>query len=130
MKTIANMRLCLRAPYRALLAVLFALMAVLGATGTAFAAPVPIYQTVDELEGATIAYLNGSVFGLAVAERIDGTKEVYYPSLPDCVAAVKAGKADAVCALTVGCELAINRSGGGVALLPERIKDADEAFFF
>ncbi|MBQ9058928.1 MAG: transporter substrate-binding domain-containing protein [Atopobiaceae bacterium] len=89
-----------------------------------------IYQSVSELEGKTIAYINGSVYGLAVAQRVDGTKEVYYPSLTDCVEAVRSGKADAACGISYCCELAQNRSGGDVVLVPERVSDVEEGFFF
>ena len=107
-------------------ALVAALLALLPARVTA----APVYQTLDELEGSTIAYINGSVYGLAVAEKIDGTTEVYYPSLPDCVAAVESGKAEAACGISYCCELAAARSNGAVELLPERVKDIDEAFFF
>lgn len=109
---------------------IIALLTLLLGAAPVLAESAPAYSSVEDLEGATIAYINGSVYGLAVAERIDGTTEVYYPSLPDCVEAVRSGKADAACGITYCCELAVNRSNGEVALLPERVKDVEEGFFF
>lgn len=112
-----------------------ALAALLSAVALALALPVPalanpVYQSVEELEGATIAYVNGSVYGLEVAKRVDGTEETYYASLADCVTAVETGKADAACGISYCCELAVNRSGGAVEMVPERVRDIEEAFFF
>ena len=92
--------------------------------------PVPSYQTLDELAGKHFAYVNGSVYNQRVQEKIDGTSEDFYASLPDCVAAVEAGKADAAVQLSYCCQLVVNRKGGTVALLPEGVADVEEAFFF
>ena len=99
----------------------------------AFAAgsdPTPIYQTLDELSGKRFAYVNGSVYNQNVEAKIDGTTEDFYPSLADCVTAVEAGKDDAAVQLSYCCQLAVNRRGGTVALLPEAIDEVSEGFFF
>ena len=94
------------------------------------AGPVPVYQTLDELKGKTIAYVNGSVYNQMVQAKVPDTDEDFYPSLADCVAAVQAGKADAAVQLSYCCQLVVNRKGGSVALVPEGISDVEEAFFF
>ena len=63
-------------------------------------APVPSYQTLEELSGKRFAYVNGSVYNQRVQEKIEGTTEDFYPSLAECVAAVEAGKADAAVQLS------------------------------
>ena len=92
--------------------------------------PTPIYQSLDELAGKRFAYVNGSVYDQRVEEQIEGTSADYYASLPDCVAAVEAGKADAAVQLSYCCELVVNRKGGTIALLPEHVAAVEEAFFF
>ena len=92
--------------------------------------PTPIYQTLDELEGKTFAYVNGSVYNLRVQEKLENTTEAFYPSLAECVAAVEAGKADAAVQLSYCCQLAVNRRPGTVALLSEPIAEVSEGFFF
>lgn len=105
-------------------------LCLLPATSLAASDPKPIYQTLDELEGKTFAYVNGSVYDQKVQEKVANTKSDFYPSLPDCVAAVEAGKADAAVQLSYCCELVVNRKNGTVALLPEKVADVQEAFFF
>ena len=90
----------------------------------------PMYQSLDELAGKRFAYVNGSVYNLKVQSRIEGTKEDFYPSLAECVAAVKADKEDAAVQLSYCCKLAVNRMHGSVALLPEPIAKVSEGFFF
>ena len=92
--------------------------------------PTPIYKTLDELAGKRFAYVNGSVYNQRVQAKIDGTSEDFYASLPDCVAAVEAGKADAAVQISYCCQLVVNRKGGTVALLPEDVDPIEEAFFF
>ncbi|MBR3318165.1 MAG: transporter substrate-binding domain-containing protein [Atopobiaceae bacterium] len=92
--------------------------------------PVPVYITLDELAGKRFSYVNGSVYNMAVQNRIDGTSEHFYPSLAECVAAVEAQKEDAAVQLSYCCQLAVNRRPGTVALLPEPIADVSEGFFF
>ena len=91
---------------------------------------IPNYSSLKELEGKTFAYVNGSVYNLKVQAVVDNTKEAFYPSLADCVAAVEAGKADAAVQLSYCCQLVVNRKGGSVALVPEKVADVDECFFF
>ncbi len=93
-------------------------------------APVPSYQTLEELSGKRFAYVNGSVYNQRVQEKIEGTTEDFYPSLAECVAAVEAGKADAAVQLSYCCQLAVNRRPSTVALLPEPIAEVSEGFFF
>ena len=93
-------------------------------------APKPVYQTLEELTGKRFAYVNGSVYGKNVEAKVEGTTESYYAALPDCVAAVEAGKADAAVQLSYCCQLVVNRKGGTVALLPESVDAVEEAFFF
>lgn len=90
----------------------------------------PEYQTLDELSGKRIAYVNGSVYNQAVQNRVEGTSEEFYPSLAECVAAVEAGKADAAVQLSYCCQLAVNRRPGTVALMPDPVVDVSEGFFF
>lgn len=92
--------------------------------------PTPIYTTLNELAGKRFAYVNGSVYNLKVQEQIDGTTEQFFPSLAECVAAVEADKADAAVQLSYCCQLAVNRRGGTVALLPEPVASVSEGFFF
>lgn len=94
--------------------------------------PEPVYQTLDELKGKKIAYVNGSVYNQFVHNKIGSTAkgDEFYASLADCVAAVEAGKAEAAVQLSYCCEAVVNRKGGTVALLPEHIADVEEAFFF
>jgi polar amino acid transport system substrate-binding protein len=92
--------------------------------------PTPVYQTLGDLAGKTIAYVNGSVYDQRVEAKVDGTEKDFYASLPDCVAAVEAGKASAAVQLSYCCELVVNRKGGTVALLPEYVDQVEEAFFF
>ena len=107
------------------------LLAIVGRTAFAESdGPVPTYQTLDELTGKQIAYVNGSVYNQNVEAKVEGTSADYYASLPDCVAAVEAGKADAAVQLSYCCELVVNRKGGSVALLPEYVDKVEEAFFF
>jgi hypothetical protein len=81
-------------------------------------APIPVYQTLDELAGKRFAYVNGSVYNQRIQALLDGTTEEFYASLPDCVAAVEAGKVDAAVQLSYCCQIVVNRKGGTVALLP------------
>ncbi|MDO4797623.1 MAG: transporter substrate-binding domain-containing protein [Coriobacteriales bacterium] len=92
--------------------------------------PVPTYKTLDELAGKQFAYVNGSVYNQYVQKKIPNTEESFYASLPDCVAAVEGGKADAAVQLSYCCEAVVNRKGGTVALLPEHVGEVEEAFFF
>ena len=94
------------------------------------AGPEPVYQTLHELTGKRFAYVNGSVYNQNVHKKIEGTNDDFYASLPDCVAAVEAGKEDAAVQLSYCCELVVNRKGGTVAMLPEYVDAVDEAFFF
>ena len=92
---------------RAILVSLFAVVALAFAIAPALAyadEATPVYQTLDELSGKRIAYVNGSVYNQAVQSRIDGTTEEFYPSLAECVAAVEAGKADAAVQLSYCCQ--------------------------
>jgi polar amino acid transport system substrate-binding protein len=84
----------------------------------------------DELEGKTFAYVNGSVYYLKVQAVIPNTEEAFYPSIADCVAAVRAGKADAAVQLSFGLQLVENRSDGELALVPGDIAEVEECFFF
>ena len=121
-----------RAP-RWLIAMLGVLVAIACMPVVAFAddsGPVPTYQTLGELKGKRIAYVNGSVYNQNIEKKVDGTHEQFYASLADCIAAVEAGKADAAVQLSYCLELAVNRRGGTVALLPENVDPVDEAFFF
>lgn len=92
--------------------------------------PTPIYTTLDELTGKDIAYVNGSVYNQFVHNKVEGTTDNFYPSLPDCVAAVEAGKAEGAVQLSYCCQAVVNRKGGTVALLPETVGEVEEAFFF
>lgn len=92
--------------------------------------PVPVYKTLDELEGKRIAYITGSVYDKKLEAKVSGTKADWYPSLSDCIAAVEADKADAAVQLTYPCQLAVNRKGGTVAMLPEDVEPVEEAYFF
>ena len=92
--------------------------------------PEPEYQTLDELTGKQFAYVNGSVYNQYVQKRVQNTGESFYASLPDCVAAVEGGKADAAVQLSYCCQAVVNRKGGTVALLPENVGEVEEAFFF
>jgi polar amino acid transport system substrate-binding protein len=94
------------------------------------ASPVPVYQSLDELAGKRFAYVNGSVYDQRVEAKVEGTSRQFYASLPDCVAAVEAGKADAAVQISYCCQLVVNRKGGTVALLPEDVDPIEEAFFF
>jgi ABC-type amino acid transport substrate-binding protein len=82
-----------------------------------------VYQSLDELEGKRFAYITGSVYNQFVRRRVSDTSESFYASLADCIAALEAGKVDAAVQLSSGCQLAVNRKGGTVAMLPERIVD-------
>ena len=111
--------------------VLLGMLVVVGAPALADeGGPVPSIKTLDELTGKHIAYVNGSVYNKNVAAKVNDTKEEFYASLPDCVAAVEAGKVSAAVQLSYCCELVVNRKGGTVALLPEHIAQVEEAFFF
>ncbi|MDO4404453.1 MAG: ABC transporter permease subunit [Atopobiaceae bacterium] len=120
----------------ALLAVVLALVPILVLAGMPVyvqaegAEPVPIYQTLEELAGKRFAYVNGSVYDQRVQAKIDGTSEDFYASLPDCVAAVEADKADAAVQISYCCQLVVNRKNGTVALLPEYVDAIEEAYFF
>ncbi|MBE6465518.1 ABC transporter substrate-binding protein/permease [Denitrobacterium detoxificans] len=118
---------------RVILVSLFAVVALAFAIAPALAyadEATPVYQTLDELSGKRIAYVNGSVYNQAVQGRIDGTTEEFYPSLAECVAAVEAGKADAAVQLSYCCQLAVNRRPGTVTLLPDPVVSVSEGFFF
>ena len=115
----------------ALLALMAVAIALVPAVGRADeSAPAPIYKTLDELNGKRFAYVNGSVYNQNIQERLQGTKEDFYPSLAECVAAVEAGKEDAAVQLSYCCRLAVNRRPGTVALLPEPVADVSEGYFF
>ena len=114
----------------ALLGVLVVLALVPAVARSAEAAPEPVYQSLQELTGKKIAYVNGSVYNKKVAAKVDDTKEQFYPSLADCVAAVEADKADAAVQLSYCLELVVNRKGGSVAMMPETVDKVEEAFFF
>ena len=92
--------------------------------------PVPIYQTRDELEGKSFAYVNGSVYDKYIQAAIPGTSESFFPTLTDAVTAVETGKVDAAVQRSYACELAVNRRGGTVALMDETVKDMQECYFF
>ena len=113
-----------------LLALACALVPVPALAEEAQAGSTPVYQTLDELEGKTFAYVNGSVYNQKVAAKVPNTKEDFYASLADCVAAVEAGKADAAVQLSYCCQLVVNQKGGSVTLLPESVDDVEEGFFF
>ncbi len=91
---------------------------------------VPIYQTLDELEGKSFAYVNGSVYDKYIQEKIPNTSESFFPTLTDAVTAVETGKVDAAVQRSYACELAVNRRNGTVALLPQTVKDMQECYFF
>lgn len=55
----------------------------------------PAYQTLDELEGKSFAYVNGSVYDKYIQEKIPNTSESFFPTLTDAVTAVESGKVDA-----------------------------------
>jgi polar amino acid transport system substrate-binding protein len=74
--------------------------------------------------------VNGSVYNQNVGRKVNGTREQFYASLADCIAAVEAGKADAAVQLSYCLERAVNRRGGTVAMRPEDVDPVDEAFFF
>ena len=122
------------------LALALALALVLGAGACALACavraawadegPVPIYQTLDELEGKSFAYVNGSVYDKYIQAAIPGTSESFFPTLTDAVTAVETGKVDAAVQRSYACELAVNRRGGTVALMDETVKDMQECYFF
>ena len=116
----------------ALLAHLVLALALVLSPGLALAdvGPTPIYSSLDELEGKTFAYVNGSVYYLKVQAVIPNTEEAFYPSIADCVAAVRAGKADAAVQLSFGLQLVENRSDGELALVPGDIAEVEECFFF
>lgn len=90
----------------------------------------PIYQSLSELTGKRIAYVNGSVYDKKLEAKVEGTTAEFYPSLSDCVAAVEAGKEDAAVQISYCCELVVNRRGGTVTVLPETVDPIEEAFFF
>lgn len=90
----------------------------------------PSIASIDQLAGKKIAYINGSVYDAAVEQRVEGTKAEWFSSFADCLAAVTSGKADAAVQLSPICELAVLRSEGELALVPERVEDVDEAYFF
>ncbi len=92
--------------------------------------PVPIYQTLDELEGKSFAYVNGSVYDKYIMATIPNTSERFFPTLTDAVTAVETGKVDGAVQRSYACQLAVNRRGGTVALLPETVKDMQECYFF
>ena len=94
------------------------------------AGPMPVYQSLDELEGKRFAYITGSVYNQFIRERVPNTSESFYASLADCIAALEAGKADAAVQLSSGCQLAVNRKRGTVAMLPEHVVDVEEGYFF
>ena len=92
--------------------------------------PVSVYQSLDELKGKRIAYVNGSVYNQAMQKQVEGTSEQFYASLADCVKAVESDKADAAVQLSYCIELVVNRRDGAVAMLPQNLGAVDEAFFF
>ena len=98
--------------------------------GWADAEPTPIYQTLDELEGKSFAYVNGSVYDKYIQAKIPGTSERFFPTLTDAVTAVEMGKVDAAVQRSYACQLAVNRRGGTVALMDETVKDMQECYFF
>lgn len=93
-------------------------------------APEPIYQTAEEMAGMRFAYVKGSVYDKYVNSRVEGATEYFYPSLSDCVAAVEAGKVDGAVQRSYALQLAVNRRGGTVAMLPETLSDMEEEYFF
>ncbi len=90
----------------------------------------PAYQTLDELEGKSFAYVNGSVYDKYIQEKIPNTSESFFPTLTDAVTAVESGKVDAAVQRSYACQLAVNRRNGTVALLPQTVKDMQECYFF
>lgn len=90
----------------------------------------PAYQTLDELEGKSFAYVNGSVYDKYIQEKIPNTSESFFPTLTDAVTAVESGKMDAAVQRSYACQLAVNRRNGTVALLPQTVKDMQECYFF
>ena len=93
-------------------------------------APEPVYRTAAEMKGMTFAFVKGSVYDKYVEEHIENTKCLFYPSLSDCIAAVEAGKADGAVQRSYALQLAVNRRGGKVAMLPETLADMEEEYFF
>ena len=92
--------------------------------------PEPIYKTIEEMSGMKFAYVKGSVYDKYVESRIEDTTTLFYPSLSDCIAAVEAGKVDAAVQRSYALQLAINRRGGTVAMLPQTLSDMEEEYFF
>ena len=92
--------------------------------------PVPEYKTIEEMAGMRFAYVKGSVYDKYVNSRIDNTTTMFYPSLSDCIAALEANKIDGVVQRSYALQLAVNRRGGTVAMLPQTLSDMEEEYFF
>lgn len=82
--------------------------------------PAPVYRTIEEMAGMRFAYVKGSVYDKYVESRIEGTTTMFFPSLADCIAALESNKVDGVVQRSYALELAVNRRGGTVAMLPRR----------
>ena len=92
--------------------------------------PILEFNSLKELEGKKIGFITGSIFETVVSEKMPYTGEhLFFSSLADTVAALKAGKVDAACNNLPGCTLAVSRING-IAILPEYVSPEVKGFIF
>ena len=98
-------------------------------TPAAYADSIPLYSSIQELEGKTIGYNVGTVDDITVKDKIPDTKSLYFNSVTDRLAALESGKIDA----TIGGEPAMRRAMKQhpvLAVIPDPIAYSDYGYAF
>ena len=96
---------------------------------TVYADSIPLYSSIQELEGKTIGYNVGTVDDITVKDKIPDTKSLYFNSVTDRLAALESGKIDA----TIGGEPAMRRAMKQhpvLAVIPDPIAYSDYGYAF
>ena len=98
----------------------------LAATQTANA-PSLAFERVDELEGKRIGVMTGSIQDAQVAERLPSAERLYFSSMPDMLAALRANKIDGF-VLDEPAARSAAAADSELAIFPESLGSSDYAF--
>lgn len=85
------------------------------------------YKNVDELNGKTIAMMDGCSYDTAIKERFPDATLLCYPTYADCIIALKSGKVDAYITDEPLVQTQLNETGG-LTYFPELLSQESYAF--
>lgn len=111
------------------LLLLSCLLGAIGVSALAEGTPQGVYKNLDEMDGKSIGILTGSVFDSMLREVLPDAVPTYIATVPDCLAALQAGKIDGFL-VDEPVVRYMMRESPDVTYIPEVVRAESYAFAF